>query len=250
MNIPEAKETLSLNMTVRCYEQDPYGRLRPADVFNWFQEAACCQCRLHKAAIEDLRPKGYTWIIHRYKIAVARMPVYGEDCRVSTWAHPRRDLLSVRDFALESASGERLVSATSQWALIDLKAQRPARLSAALAYFPACEARALDEELKPLNVPAGLKLVGETEQKATAWCLDQNDHVNNSVYVSWAYDGLYPHIKGTPVLRDMEVNYKRQAFHGQAVTCRTSAAPGGVFYSEIALADGEPLALIRSSWSA
>lgn len=250
MTIPQAKEVFAQNMTVRCYEQDPSGRLRPADVFNWFQEAACGQCRQHKAAIEDLRPRGYTWIIHRYKIVVARMPLYGEDCRVSTWAHPRRDLLSVRDFALESLSGERLVSGTSQWALIDLAAQRPARLSAAVEHFPACGARSLDEDLRPLNVPPGLELLGETGQKATAWCLDQNEHVNNSVYVSWAYDGLYPHIKGTPALREMEVNYKHQAFHGQAVVCRTSAAPGGVFYSEISLGSGEPLALIRSAWSA
>ncbi|NLO91037.1 MAG: hypothetical protein GX410_03460 [Elusimicrobia bacterium] len=240
---------LSRNFTVRSYEQDLGGRLRPAEVFNWFQETASAQCRINRVAIEDILPLGYTWVIHRYKIAAAKMPVYEQECRVTTWAQPKRDLISIRDFALDSLAGERLVSATSEWALIDLKSGRPARLSAVMPEFPACAERALDENLRPIQTPENAAALKTTEAAATAWALDKNRHVNNSVYVFWACDNLYPELTDGLRLKEMEINYKKQAFFGQKIECRAFGCGGGTYYQSIALKDtGETLALVKSVW--
>ena len=249
MTAPEENNAvLSANMTVRCYEQDLKGRLRPAEVFNWFQEAATNQCRVHHVALEDLLPRGYTWVIHRYKIAVAKMPLYGQECRVRTWAHPKRDLISIREFSLETLSGAPLVTATTEWALIDLKTHRPSKLSPVMS-FPVCERRALDEDLKPIKPPEGAPLLKTTESSATAWTLDKNNHVNNSVYIAWAYDNLYPEIASDCRLKELAINYKRQTFFGQAVECRSFQEAEGRYFQEIRLKEsGETLALLRSEW--
>jgi len=250
MAIPNGPEICSRNMKVRCYEQDAAGRLRPGEVFNWFQEAASEHCRMNNVAIEDIIPRGFTWVIHRYKVVVHRMPRYGEEYKIATWAQPRRDLISVREFAAEDLKGERYLSATTQWALIDLSTQRPTRLSTVMANFPACQQRALDEDLKPVIIPEDLSVTSETEMSVTPWGIDKNNHVNNSVYVFWMYDNVFPHIKKTPAMREIEVNYRKQAFYGQKVLCKGYAAPGGVFYHNIMLKEtGETLVLIRSVWS-
>jgi acyl-ACP thioesterase len=239
----------SHDMRVRCYEQDFKTRLRAGEVFNWFQETAGGHCRLRKVAIEDIIPLGYTWIIHRYKVVVHKMPVYEQECKVSTWAQPKRDLISIRDFKIESQSGERLVSATTQWALIELATQRPAKLSAAIPDFKACTDRALDEDLKPIKIPEDAPLVDTFQVSAAAWHIDVNNHVNNSVYVFWMYDSIYARIKATPVLREVEVNYKKQAFFGQKIDLKCFSPSAGVYYHDIVLHDtGETLAVIRSLW--
>jgi len=240
---------LSRNFTVRCYEQDLKGRLRPGEVFNWFQEAASTQCRINHVALEDILPLGYTWVIHRYKIAVAKMPEYGQECKVSTWAQPKRDLISIRDFSVESLAGEKLLAATSEWALLDLKTGRPARLSAVMPQFPACAERALDESLKPIQLPEAATLLKNTETTATAWSLDKNNHVNNSVYVFWAYDNLYPEITAHYRLKELEINYKKQAFCGQKIECKCFNVTEGTYFQNITLKDtGETLALLKSVW--
>ena len=235
-------------MKVRSYEQDLKGRLRPAEVFNWFQEAASCHCQRNRVALEDLLPRGYTWVIHRYKIAVAKMPVYGQECKISTWAQPKRDLISIRDFSMESLAGEQLVTATTEWALLDLKTGRPTRLSPVMT-FPACEKRALAEDLRPIKISEGAPLLKTTEATATAWALDKNNHVNNSVYVFWAYDNLYPETTSSGRLKELEINYKKQAFFGQTVECRSFQEGEGHYFQEIRLKDsGDTLALLRSVW--
>lgn len=238
----------SANMTVRCYEQDLKGRLRPGEVFNWFQEIATNQCRVHHVALEDLLPRGYTWVIHRYKIAAAKMPVYGQECRISTWAHPKRDLISIREFSLKSLAGESLVTATTAWALLDLNTNRPSKLSPVMS-FPVCETRALREDLKPIKPPEGAPLLKTTETAATACTLDKNNHVNNSVYITWAYDNLYPEIASEYRLKELEINYKKQTFLGQAVECRSFKEAESRYFQEIRLKEsGETLALLRSEW--
>ncbi|HOX23195.1 MAG TPA: thioesterase [Elusimicrobiales bacterium] len=249
MTSAESCRLYSGEMTVRCYEQDLNGRLRPAELFNWFQEAASCQCRINRVGLEDIIPKGYTWVIHRYKVSVAKMPVYGQRCKVSTWAQPKRDLISVRDFLLESQEGEQLAGATSEWALIDLKTGRPTRLSSVLSEFPYLEKRALDENLRPIQWPEAASPLKSTETTVSAWALDKNLHVNNSVYIFWAFDNLYPEAIQGLALREIEINYKKQAFYGQKVVCRSCLGSEGVFYQEILLAEtGEILALLKSTW--
>ncbi|MFA6583877.1 MAG: acyl-ACP thioesterase domain-containing protein [Elusimicrobiaceae bacterium] len=240
---------LTLDFRVRCYEQDAKTRLRPVEMFNWFQEAAGVQCRARKIAIEDIIPRGITWIIRRYKIKIDKAPVHEQNCRVKTWAQTSRDLISVRDFVIESDRGERLVSATSEWALLAIKEQRPVRLSSALAEYPQCADRAINENLHPIKMPDGLRVFKTTDFHIPCHWLDLNRHMNNSAYIAAAYENLFPDITGHHKLKEIEINYKKQAFYGQVISCRAFEADGGIIYQSIDLKEtGETLAVLRSVW--
>lgn len=238
------------DMTVRYYEQDFMARLRPCDVFNWFQEMAGGHCRVHGTAIEDIAPRGFTWVLHRAKIIVGTMPSYGDTCSISSWAHPRMDKFSVREFLVQGRDGARMIAGSEQWVAIDLATKRPVNLSKVRPYFPANEERAVEGDLKPILIPPGLPVLGSTEVAATPWCLDSNKHVNNSVYVMWMYDNIFPHISHTPFLRELEVNYRKEVALGERLTCECFRAPDGAYYSELTQLDsGAKVAAIRSVWS-
>ena len=240
------------DMTVRYYEQDPQGRLRPCDIFNWFQEIARLHRKQYKSSIADIEPRGYTWVVHRARIVVHSMPrVYG-DCTVSTWVHHRMDKFSVRECVIKAPDGRRLLSAATQWVVLSLADKKPARLSQVSPGFPVSEERAIEGDLKPIYMPPGLKDLGSTEVTATPWCMDSNRHVNNSVYVLWMCDSVFPHTEaeGTPYLRELEVNYRREVKQGQRITCRCLRAPDGAYYHELVHKDsGETVATLRSTWS-
>lgn len=238
------------DMTVRYYEQDPQGRLRPCDIFNWFQEIARLHRRQYKSSIADIEPRGYTWVVHRAKVVVHSMPRVYKDCRVATWVHHKMDKFSVRECVITAPDGARLLSAATQWVVLSLTDKKPAKLSQVSPGFPVCEDRAVQGDLKPIYMPQGLQDLGSTEVEATPWCMDSNRHVNNSVYVLWMCDSVYPHTADTPYLRELEVNYRREVKLGQRIICRCLRAPDGAYYHELVeKASGETVATLRSVWS-
>ncbi|MDD4004556.1 MAG: thioesterase [Elusimicrobiaceae bacterium] len=237
-----------IDFRVRCYEQDFKGRIRPGAIFNWFQDAAGKQCLKHGVALEQIIPRGYTWVIHRYRVVIHNAPVYTQKCRVITWAYPKRDLISIRDYAIESETGERLVSGTSEWVLLDMKTLRPLPLSTILADFPVCTESAA-ESGRTIKLPPGLAPCKKTEFDTPVWALDGNRHINNSAYVIFAYENMFPDVTAGHQLREIEVNYKKQGFYGQQLASKAFKISDTQYLHSVELADtGEPLALLKTVW--
>lgn len=238
-----------IDFRVRCYEQDFKGRIRPTAIFNWLQDAAGKQCLKHGVALEQILPKGYTWVIHRYRIVISKAPVYTQKCIVRTWAYPKRDLISVRDYTIDDAdSGERLISGTSDWVLLDVKTQRTLPLSTVLAAFPVCQESAV-ESVKAIKLPAGLTPCKTVEFPAPAWSLDGNRHINNAAYVTFAYETVFPEVTAGHRLCEIEVNYKKQGYYLDRLAAKAFRVSDTEYLHTVELAEtGEPLALLKTVW--
>lgn len=219
---------------------------------NHLQEAAGLHAHALGVGIETLQQTGFTWMLSRLALRLHRLPCWREALTLSTWPSGTRGRLAAeRQFVLESASGERLLEASSEWLYVDFVHTQLARLPAtvaALAHpgtlnFGLCAGKlpALPEGATPLATRPFAVRRSE---------IDANGHVNNVHYTEWMFEtvpeALY--FQGTPERLDIE--YRQAARLGEEVLVRTWALAATRFLHTVSRADGQLLARALTQWRA
>ena len=177
---------------------DGYGRLHPAAILYFVQEAAGKHCV--ELGVEDARLGGLFWAVLRYRVEVDRMPAVGETVTVRTWPLPTTKVAFPRAAAGYDQQGNRLFRLISLWVLMDEKTRQMVLPGRSGVLVPGQE---LGEEIA---VPAGLKAIpteNMTARIVTELEIDKNRHMNNTRYLDWAMD-LLP--------RDYVKNHRLKAF--------------------------------------
>jgi len=221
------------DFSVRSFETDCTGTLRPASLFHYFQEIAGNHTVHLGIGYEVLKKLGYVWVLSRARIRIYRLPVWGERGTVETWHVKTDGLMYLRDFRMRDARGDVLLDAATGWLLVDTVSFRP-HLSDALP-IPLTvndRGRALDEPLRKLIPVRGIQPVYERSVRLSD--IDVNGHVNNARYLEWifdCYDGAFVASR-LPVL--LQVNYVGETKLGDTVVLSRAddPSPPGLHYIE------------------
>ena len=193
----------SFTSRVRFSEIDETGSLGIPALVNYLQDCSTFHS-VHVGMWPDhVRESGRAWLLSAWQIEIARLPVFGDDIRVSTWATGFKGLRATRNFTVcEADDTERehpLVRASSSWFMFDARAGRPIRI-------PPEEVAPYQSDIDhdaPLDLPPLPRVLratapGETcaPVVVTAAHLDTNHHVNNAQYVSIALGALVEWLEG------------------------------------------------------
>ena len=163
---------------------------------------------MHGYSLNEVENTGYAWMLLYWKVNVIRRPRWNEEISVKTWARKFEKVSSWRDFEVYDETENLILTATSNWVLIDAKLQRPARITEEIASkYVEVEKSVFEGEL------LGKLKSFENEEKiyeytATRRDIDSNHHVNNVVYLELAYNA-FP--KSMSLNFDsFEIYYKKQ----------------------------------------
>lgn len=178
-----------LDLAVPYSAIDPRGRIKFSVLLEMFQEMADADASKYGLSIHQTLKHDITWVLRKYRIDLEKYPVRnsGGHIRIKTYAEPCRNLFSLRSFKLWDAHGEFLGSAYTWWVLLDFVKQRPIRLDK-------CDfVKALWENVSgdlpaDVKIPAANAPTMEETWKVRWQDLDMNNHTNNTVYFSWAFD--------------------------------------------------------------
>lgn len=85
---------------VHSYEIGPDGHVRIQKVCNYLQDAAGCHARELGVSVDQLLPKGLTWVLSKLRLHMVRLPKWGEVIRIMTWPADVQRLFAIRDFRL------------------------------------------------------------------------------------------------------------------------------------------------------
>ncbi len=215
--------------TIRSFESDSRGVLKPVALFNLFQDLAGNHARHLGVGYEELKGAGYFWVLSRIKIRFRRMPAWREQVTLTTWPKGADGPFALRDFRMTDRQGGVLLAGASAWLLLDTVRYRPQRLSALGRTFPLRpDDHAIGEPLGKLAVPAGLAV--QSEREVLPGDLDVNKHVNNAEYVRWITDCLEGAHAEPPA--SLQVNYLEEAVRGDTIVLRAGDDPSGVWYCE------------------
>jgi medium-chain acyl-[acyl-carrier-protein] hydrolase len=208
---------------IRYSETNQEGYLKIESLIDYFQDCSTFQSEDLGIGIEYLTRDHLAWMVNAWQLDILRLPRLGERIVVGTSPYELKGFMGLRNFMLETADGERLVSANSIWSLFNMEKGVPERVTQKIASSYELAPK-FDMEYLPRKIAVPEEGgVPEKEILITEQFLDSNHHVNNGQYVRLAM-AFCP--KGQAVSR-VRVEYKKQAYLGEIIVPVVFRRPEG-----------------------
>lgn len=210
----------SKSYEVHSYEVDHYYNVLPEIILSYMQDIAMLQSELLGVGRNFLEQKNISWIVTRYYVKIEDYPKYMDKIKVSTKAVGFNKLFAFRDFIIDEKCGKKLISANSQWMLIDSKNHKMRKIDDNFY-----NAYGVDKQRKVVN-PFGKSVLPvninfKNEITAAYSDIDFNGHVNNRRYISWAINSIPKEILKQYILSEFDISFKKEILIDQCITVYT-----------------------------
>lgn len=199
---------------IRLSEVDQNGILTLYHLINYFQDSSTFHAEDVNMGFHWSNEAGVAWVLASWQIHIRAFPKLGERILVKTWPYSFRGFMGGRNYSMETEAGDLLATANSEWVLMDLKKNRPARVAGGLleAYGAADESK-LEEDFGPRKIVMEDGAEKQEPIVIQEYQLDTNHHVNNGQYILMAERYLGEEFK--PV--HFRAEYKKQAYLGDEI---------------------------------
>lgn len=191
---------------VRYSEIGENGCLTLPGILDYFQDCCTFQSESIGQGMEILKKRERVWVLSSWQVVVNRYPRMGEHVITSTAPYDFRGFLGMRNFTMDTDTGERLAYANTVWSYINLRTGRPEKLTDEDIAGYELEEK-LDMEYAPRKIALAGEAAAEEPFSVQKHHLDTNHHVNNCQYIRMASDYLPEGF----AIRQMRAEYKQQA---------------------------------------
>ena len=245
-----ATAPLRESFSVRSFEVDAFNELSIPSLWGYLQEAAGLSAESLGFGVKRTLSAGFTWVLARQRLEVARAPRFGELVEVETWPNGTERLAAFREFVVRCGGAE-IARATSTWFLLDLGTRRPVDPGAALeAAFPR-ERGPAAVALPGAKIPALERAEVERPFAVRFADIDLNWHVNNVSYVQWLLESVPKETWHARRPAVVDAQYAAECAWGGRVLCRAAASGPGTFLHQVVQeADGREVARGATEWVA
>lgn len=216
---------------LHSYEVDVKGRARPDILLSFMLDSAWAHANNSSFSYDALRGEGQLWVLSRFLALFHKTPMWNDEIIIETWGKGSDKLFGLRDFAVYSTSGDKLISATSAWLVIDRRTSRIQRIDLMHSDFPV--------QMNKHEIDVRLEKIEPVETEKTDFQhvvrysdIDVNNHVNSSQYVKWMLDSCLSTRMQNGELRSLEINFLAEAQVGDTVLV-ASADAGDYRYCEV-----------------
>jgi acyl-ACP thioesterase len=209
----EPLPVLEEKFIIPSYFVDDNAQLTVTSLFQLIQEMSDRHATILGAGWQQLRHRGFFWVITKIKLIINRLPSWQEPVLLRTWVKKSEAATSPRDFEMEDAEGNILVAASTIWAILDKEQSRPQRMDMFDSLFMPQERSAIDR--KPPKIgPIQLSEVLPEPKSVLHSDIDMNHHVNNAHYIQWAFDSVRDDFRKSHKISSVVVNFIAQAKPG------------------------------------
>ncbi len=239
--------------SVRSYEIDGRGELRPSALCNYLQESAGLHAQALGVGIPQLLEQGMTWFLWRLHLRLGHpLPGWGEAVAVDTWPAQMGRPYAIRDFRIGDAAGCPLGVATSAWLLMDTVKNRLVRRppESLRALHPEPPVRALDDAFRSLPPCPGT--APARTLKVRRGDLDMNRHLNHVAAIEAVFEAAPAEVVDQRRLTALEVEFRAEGHYGD--TLRSACGSGEtsdsveLLHSLTREAAGDEVARARTRW--
>lgn len=233
---------------IRTYECDRNNNLRIITLMNIFQDAADENAKELGLGLEYCLSKGLAWVGSNYHIKIERLPQLHEKIKIVTWPAAEKKIGAIRDYEVYGEDGKRIITAASQWVLINFERRRPVALRENLPEYNIIDERAIDTEFPKIRDVE--RVDDETKFRVRFDDIDLNKHVNNAVYALWATEAVNPEFRLEHNPSEIEIAFKKEGHIGEKIIVSTEVDGMETIHS-ICTYDGDnnrELAKARVKW--
>lgn len=226
---------------VRYSEVGEDGCMSLQSLLDYFQDCSTFHSEDIGLGMEYLKELGQVWLLSAWQICIERYPRLNERIVIGTAPYEFRGFIGCRNFLMKTQAGEVLAYANSIWTLLEKETMRPAKPSKKMLEGYVIEEKyPMNYAPRKIAIPADGKALESFTVKSHH--LDTNHHVNNGQYVRMAMDC----IPGDFVIRQLRVEYKRQALLGDEIYPVVAVGENGKCYTvSLNQEDGTPYSIVE-----
>lgn len=168
--------------------------------------------------VNDTPKTGLAWVILNWKLKVFSRPIWNTEITLKTWAKWEKHIYSCRDIEMYDDKNNLIAIATSKWILFDINKKSISRITPEIKeLFPNVSKSVFEEEFtSKLEEPENSSFV--TEYTIQRRDIDTNHHVNNLIYLDYAYEALPQNVFSSMNFSNVEIMYKRESKLGDTLS--------------------------------
>lgn len=206
--------------------------------------------RLGISSPELIASLNLSWVLRRQRIDVARWPRLGDRLTVVTAPSGfERRLLTFRDFYLLDAQGEAIITASSEWLLMNVTSRRLQAIPPVIARLETQLAPAAAHLKRPSGkIPPPTVLTSERSYTVAYHQLDFNDHLTNPVFPELMLEPLGHDFLTHHLLTQADIAYQLEARYDDALTAQAGPEKDRLAYAHALRRGDDLLATMRTRW--
>lgn len=195
----------------------------------------------------DLQKLGVFWVVSRFRMRFHRPLKSGTKVRVRTWPN-LADVSGVdRNFQVREEDGTLSAEAMCRWVIVRIADGKPVRASDFSLLDPAADYlkdRVFGPGWGDFPVSCGEES-GLLERIVLPEDIDENHHVNNVRYVTFAEEAAAILFPGRPAWQEFGIRYLAPVFEGERLELRFHSADGVLDCEGTLVRSGVPVKAFR-----
>lgn len=180
--------------TVNDNEVDEFGRIRIQILQKKIQNASDKHGYLLGFGFKDMNQIGLFWVVTRLMVEINILPIINQKITIETWLESPSSAGINRFYRLVDIDKKCLISGVAKWSLVRRDTLRLVKTNE----FNFISDLEFDDEpiqfsspiLKKIPLQASDSSQYHIKRKVSPRELDENNHVNNTVYIQYVIDGL------------------------------------------------------------
>ena len=210
---------------IKYQEVDAQKKLRLFNLENYLLEVAGTVADELGFGIQQLHPRGLTWILTRLSVEMYELPTHCQKVRFETWIESNVHMLSTRDFRIYA--GDKLIGqCKSVWAVLDLHKREIVNCFDDPIFADSVDGEVLNmDRVRMTTIP---EPTGVVAHKIVYSDIDYNGHCNSCRYLQSMTDAYLSDYYGKTVRLD--INYSKEAMLGEELQTCYLVTPDGVQY--------------------
>lgn len=211
-------EIFSVKHQILYYEADLTGQLSIPMVFNLAILASAKQSEIVGQSEDKIHAQNNGWVVLQYDLQITSRPSVGEEVIIKTQAKEYNPYFAVRNFWIESVTGDELIKISSIFALINMEQRKMVRIPGEMMLpYQAQKVKHITKIEAPTPIDEGISL-NQKEYHVRYFDIDSNLHVNNAQYFDWLLDPLGAEFLHANEIKRLNIKYANEVRYGDEVT--------------------------------
>lgn len=212
---------------IKYQEVDAQKKLRLFNLENYLLEVAGTVADELGFGIQQLHPRGLTWILTRLSVEMFELPTSCQKVRFETWIESNVHMLSTRDFRIYT--GDKLIGqCKSVWAVLDMNKREIVNCFDEPIFEGSVDGEVLEmTRVRMTTIP---EPTGIMPHRIVYSDIDYNEHCNSCRYLQAMTDAYLPDYYGKTVRLD--INYSKEAMAGEELQTLYLVTGDGVQYQQ------------------
>ncbi len=200
---------------ISLFETDSGGTATPLSLLKILGESSGEHSETLGCGIESLMSLNYAWMLNRWRVKIYKYPKAKEKISIKTWTSKVDRFYANREFSFYNKEGELLGKASTLWIFIDMLKKRPIRIPEDVIKHYRLIPEQNFTDFYDFKLP--YEIEDFQEFRIRRQDIDYNNHVNNSVYLSWMIENIPLDIYKNYKLSEFEIIYKKEAKYGNYI---------------------------------